>query len=347
MGKINRDSNIELLRVVLMIFIVLWHFLVHGMKLMHQEGYDDIANIDQLPYIIVMGLICYHVNCFVFISGYYGINLKRDRVVSFITQIIFYCFASYLLVVMLFPERNVSFRLIHILFPISTDQYWFFSDYFWLILLSPLLNAGIENISKKKYILILFLLGLVEVSGIRYLAHAGSMRFSLFVFLYLLGRFMNRYQLKINKGIYPLLIWCMSLVSILLVLLFYFYRGTLGAGNVQYILTYVSPLVIIASYSFFFVFKNIKIAYTKTINYLAGGVLGVYLLTENEWTRFYNDCIIDILGTNIFVLLLLAFVIVLSISFFEQIRKKMFVPINNFILALISSFEKRIASDKD
>ncbi len=67
-GK-TRASNFELLRLVCMFYIVLHHFIVHGLK---SAGYwGEAINIYS---VISNSFIIVGVNCFVLISGYFGIQ---------------------------------------------------------------------------------------------------------------------------------------------------------------------------------------------------------------------------------------------------------------------------------
>lgn len=68
----NRQTNIELLRLLLMFMILMHHFLVHGL---HTAGFSEDYDAELLataldPFFFV------GVNCFVMISVFFGIKLK-------------------------------------------------------------------------------------------------------------------------------------------------------------------------------------------------------------------------------------------------------------------------------
>lgn len=71
--KAKRNSSIELLRYLLMFFIVIWHSLVHGIGLTNIGGIPDFG-IHYLPSLILCSIACVSVDCFMFISGYFGIR---------------------------------------------------------------------------------------------------------------------------------------------------------------------------------------------------------------------------------------------------------------------------------
>ena len=62
-----RQSNLELLRIVAMFFIVVGHVFWHGF---HQEASLHVP---------VRSVVIIGVNLFVLISGYFGINLRFKK----------------------------------------------------------------------------------------------------------------------------------------------------------------------------------------------------------------------------------------------------------------------------
>ena len=71
----ERDSNIELLRIICMLFILIHHFIIHSLvpDLFVRDGN---INAYRVACIIVNGVVYVGVNCFILISGYYGIKFK-------------------------------------------------------------------------------------------------------------------------------------------------------------------------------------------------------------------------------------------------------------------------------
>jgi len=326
----NRDTNIELLRLVLMSFIVLWHFLVHGMGLLSDNAYCNGGDIP-MTHIIVMALICYHVDCFVFISGYYGVSLSLKKIIFLLTQVIFYSVCTYFTAKYLFGQP-LSIDFWKLFFPISTDMYWFFTDYFWLILLCPFLNEC-ERVGKSRMMFIIILLFIVYIGGVRYVLDMINLRFCLFVFLYLLGRYLRKYPFG-NRTFY-IWLWFLSIFLLIIAVFLYFSRGILGAGNVNHLLTNVNPIVISAAVSFFYIFQGFRIKSVKLINWFASGCFAVYLMTDGPFMPFYNKVVLSIFGTNVAVLICISVIIVLTISMVENMRNKVFSPINNLCLRTI------------
>ena len=66
-NNLGRDSNIELLRLVCMLFILLHHFIVHG---------SEFVTAPSVWLTIMNSFLVIAVDCFVLISGYFGIKAK-------------------------------------------------------------------------------------------------------------------------------------------------------------------------------------------------------------------------------------------------------------------------------
>ena len=83
----QRALNIELLRIVCMLFIVIGH--VGG-----RAGVDFLYGLNLMPH---------HVNCFVLISGYFLISakFKFERILRVFIEICFYTFTITLLCIVL------------------------------------------------------------------------------------------------------------------------------------------------------------------------------------------------------------------------------------------------------
>lgn len=76
----KRNSNIELLRFVLMFTICILHLLVHGVGI--KESGASVGNVD----LLLCALSLPAVNCFMLISGYYGIRFSVNKALTLILQ---------------------------------------------------------------------------------------------------------------------------------------------------------------------------------------------------------------------------------------------------------------------
>lgn len=172
----KRWQSIELLRIVLMTLIVFGHILGHGLGDTTVELGERTVSLSPLYF--------YHVDAFVFISGYFGIHLKWKKFLLLISKMFVYSFVAICLAVLLKPELMMSMSdIIHNVYPISACGWWFMSEYLFLMLLSPIINAGMERLDKRQATI---LVGILYLSWFR-------CTYVLLLFIYILGRYFRKY----------------------------------------------------------------------------------------------------------------------------------------------------------
>ncbi|MBR6286516.1 MAG: acyltransferase [Bacteroidaceae bacterium] len=320
-----RNTNVELLRFILMVMIVFWHFMRHGFP-MYFSG-DDTGNyqFSFLEY-SVLAFLCCHVNCFVFISGYYGISINRKKIISFLTMTTFYGVFTYGLKVVLDNQFTIG-EVVKSILPISSEGWWFFSYYFVLMLLSPFLNEGIERLSKRKIQYILFVLFIFSVSGFGFVLGKWNQAF-LFIFMYILGAYFRKYPIRFVTN-NPLLIYAGSVLLIICGIgLYEMFPVCFKAIS---LIMYGNPLCITAAVGLFFCFNRMNVGVNVTLNTLASGVFAAYLMTDWFLRYYFNYYPVKITGGNLFLLVAFAIVLVAAISAFEQLRKHLMQPLDNML----------------
>lgn len=279
----QRNSNIELLRVLLMIAICLWHTFVHGLSYKNMWA-------GTLPSIGEMSLMCMTVpavNCFMLISGYFGMKLSLRKFLSFSIQasLIFWLVVG-LRYCGLFEgdELNAAYIRTH-LFPIITKVWWFLTEYVTILVLSPIINKGILWLNKKEFFAILLFMLLLNGLGL-YIAkeNSGSNLLGLLT-IYLLGRYLNRYALKVSvrDSILIFVISTMVLVGMESYLLY------IGKGMYCWeLLYYCNPVILLQAAALFFIFLGIPPHYSSTINWMGSHCFAIYLITEKTEYFFYR-----------------------------------------------------------
>ena len=93
--KMQRESNIELLRIIVMLFILMHHLIVHALCPSVLSGKVELS-AEYATYSIMEGFFYVGVNVFLLISGYFGIRLRARRIWSLYLQLAFYCIIAYL-----------------------------------------------------------------------------------------------------------------------------------------------------------------------------------------------------------------------------------------------------------
>lgn len=157
--KTTRKSNFELLRIVSMFFIVLYHTIIHGHVIENSTnpGLTMISNL--LLFICIV-----HVNSYVLVSGYFQSKstCKQSKVWSLINANWFY---RVIIVIILTSVGAISLSKVQNLKQIFvidiTDSYWFIKMYLALYLFSPFLNKLIDQLTKNEYNKLLIILTVI------------------------------------------------------------------------------------------------------------------------------------------------------------------------------------------
>ena len=141
---IERDSNIELLRIVCMIMIL----NLHAFFIPASLTWNTLSLANVITIFSESLSIC-AVNTFILISGYYSIKWKWRGFFSLIFQVYFFIFLIYgLLLVCDVVEFNWGdfFQKSNCI----RYSYWFVTSYVVLYVLSPLLNTFVDNSTRKQ-----------------------------------------------------------------------------------------------------------------------------------------------------------------------------------------------------
>lgn len=98
---------------------------------------------------------CCAVNCYALISGYVSVKNKnsQNRICKYLSmwvQVFFYS-VGITLIAFLFNHESIGIRaLLESLFPVATNQYWYFACYTALFFLMPWLNRFIQIVDKRE-----------------------------------------------------------------------------------------------------------------------------------------------------------------------------------------------------
>lgn len=231
--------------------------------------------------------------CFMFISGYYGLNFRVKKAVNLEMWLIIACFLVCLLKILMDFHLGIR-EVITSLIPISSFKWWFMTYYVLVMFISPIINKGFESESKKMVSIILLTLIIYQLlSFVRLIPNGGSNFLGLLT-VYLIGRYCNVYKFDVSSN-----------KALLLFVLFYVLQlsGMLLCGHyMQKILfrtlNYNTPFILMMSISLFYIFKGMTPRYSKIMNYCIQPVLFIYLITEGLGGRYYR-LIRDIIDNNI------------------------------------------------
>ncbi len=308
--KKSRESNIELLRILAIIMIILHHITIHcvnvqlGDKSLHKVGelfnnftfYKKLLLSQTFMPIGKIGNII-----FILITGYFLIDRPINILKQFkklISQLLFIVpilvIASYIY----FKFKSPSFTGL-INFYLFNSDYWFIGFYMGIILVAHLfLNNFLHKLDKKQYSI--FLIVMFSIISIDYLrntiAGISSNLVTLFagVFIYSFGGFIKIYNpFKNIRTIHFISIIILSFIAIWIS----FYINTINNINnakAHNSIEFYQSLNALGEYSIFCIliatglfelFKRIKIPNNKVINYVASSTFMIYLVHDNNFIR--------------------------------------------------------------
>lgn len=334
-ARAPRSSNIELLRIVAMLFIMFLHLNREN------AGLPSITIIEEQPIYAVLWSWLRMINLtgvdvFILISGYFAIRPRVNSVISLFFQGIFYSVGMYAFWVL---TKQADFSLGELSMHLKPMKvYWFFGSYVWLVLLAPVLNRYVESATKREFGLFLVVYYFFACGMEWWMSASSELQrgYSVLAFigLYLLARYVRlhggrwcelapRYDLLIFLG--------STALSALLALVLFWGMGRPLVGDdalVDRLVSYTSPLCIVASLSLLLFFSKIKLGYVRWINWLAASSFSVYLLHEEYVTRDHYGALANYIGDHyakpVSLLLLMALVlgVYLATTLIDQVRKQ-------------------------
>lgn len=274
----KRDSNIELLRIVSMVLVLITHACYVSLGPPTQA--DITASYSSsIMRSLSESLSDVGVNTFILISGWFGIRSRLSRFVEFIFQIYFLEVLLYAMMKVLGLTGTIGIDGWIELFFFRYGTYWFIKAYIMLYIFAPLLNAFVENCSRKQ--LQFFLISFYVVQTI-YGFYINIGWFSngyspmSFMGLYLLARYMRLYPswfAKFDKSVDITLYFLVSLITALCSLSMTYFFGKVGTVLFQN----SCPLMIISSVYFFLYFTKISFQ-NNYVNWVSASCFAAYLV---------------------------------------------------------------------
>ena len=290
----TRESNMELLRIVAMLLIMLIHA---SNRALPTPDAETIASQPSSAFLLLLtrSFSIVGVDVFVMLSGWFGIRPRWSRLGELLFQVVFFsllCLGGYYAFFGQLPcPAGLCAKTIVLLDP---DSYWFIKCYLALYLFAPVLNAFVESASKQQFATVLLtLFGFQFAFGwvfeaTSWLCAGYSLPF--FMCLYLLARYMRLHQPKFAQfskrtdlGIY------LATVVVVTITVF-FMRRYFNLGGVLYF--YNSPTTILAATYLLLFFSKLSLR-SRLTNWIAASALAVYLTHSNNWLGLYYDSTIQ------------------------------------------------------
>ena len=354
--KKQRNSSIELLRIIAMLFIVLSHLCVHNGIAMSEMPISVNKIFVQWGTLGNLG-----VDIFVIISGYFisTKDFSRKRLIDLLTQVWFYSILLAVVCIFAFHVTVGTKDIIKVVLPTIFAEYWFFTAYIVLLLISPFINILIKNLERASFAKLLFILvGLWVVipTFTKQSMYGGEL--AQFVLLYLIGAYFRKYpdncfsKRKVRSWC-TALCWALLLLSVICVDLLSSKLG--GALNAYrgYFFSRHSLLIVGIAVGMFAIAVYRKPFTSKLINTVSSCVFGVYLIHDNPlvrkiiWTRIFP--ISQIYDSSLFILYAAGIVITVFLvcAAVEFVRSKtVAMPISNAVDRVVRWAERKLLKGK-
>lgn len=355
----KRDYNVDLFRVIATIFVVILHVLGQG-------GILAKASPDGATYWIgwLLEILAYcAVNCFVLISGYVMVNktTKLKNIIGLWFQVLFYSILISGLLFIFVPETRSIKNFAVAFLPVLGRQWWYVSSYFALFFAIPILNAAINNISKKTFekFLLIILVGVCiadcAVPKDPFAINSGYSAIWL-ILLYFFGAYIRKYDLK-DKVTAPKSALAFAILIILTFLskicIHFATQKIFGEAKLDNMfVSYISVTIVLAAVSLFLFCLNAKISnfLQKTVRFFSPATFGVYLIHDHPVVSQYilKDAFAGFANQSFAIMplsvLAVTLAIFLSCSVIDLIRIRIFklIRINRLCEMIDDQITKRL-----
>lgn len=265
----NRNSNIEVLRIVAMSTIVLSHFMGHAIHL---------TDTNHSLYQIINPFLSCGVNIFFLISGYFQIKFSFKSLLKFIWMVMFFRIVNLIFLYCITQGVTMMDMVKSILFPVSSSSYWFLKVYMGLIIISPIICAGFKSISERTLLNVSIVFSVFTFYSCfigKNMINPTGFTLIQGLFCYTLGQIIYRKQSFINK--IPTFVSLIGAFVVLVLTVLIYKYFNFGA-----ITNYNSPFCVFASILLFIGFLRFKFS-NKYVNSIAGASVGVYMLQDGDF----------------------------------------------------------------
>ena len=341
----QRDSNLELLRMLAMLMIVAHHFSCHSnMPIWSPFAGSNFFSFVWAQWLLLGGKI--GVDVFVMISGYFLIT-KCGHLRSLLKLLLttaFYGAGIYL--IFTFGKDNFSFEALYQ--NAMPSSYWFIACYVSLYLISPFLRKGLVTLSRGQY-LTLCIVSFLSLTSTQYIPGCDYFKGPLcaFIVCFMIAGFVRLY---IKDEAYNSKCIFIVLLALVVSLLLWTVHCDLS-GHPDQFFRYADIWqwhTVLISLCLLLLFRKLHIGHIAFINKCGGGMLGVYLLHDNNYIRpwLWNHAVhvAKHLDTLLFPLWSIWVILAVFITccMIEILKQSFIDPLINFILKPFTKLDDKL-----
>ena len=283
----QRNSNIELFRIVMMLLIVAHHYVVNS---------GLMETIAQAPFCFKSAVLLVFgawgkvgINGFVLITGFYMCKsrITAKKYLKLLAEIEFYKLLIYIVFLVFGVERFGFGGLLRAILPVRVVSYEFVDCFLVFYLFIPFANLLVASMDQKRHLLLLVLLfGVYTCIGS--IPHFTVVTFNYmtwFAVIYFLGAYLRLYTSGERK--YAGLKFFLSVLAAgtsVVGLAILKAKVNLSIARYFFVNDSNKILAVIPAYYGFRFFSNLKLGYRKTVNTIASATFGVLLIHANNDT---------------------------------------------------------------
>ena len=297
-NQATRNNGLDLLKVLMMFCIVLFHFHDHGAVRITSD-LPLTLNWCVLAGASIFGAIG---NCvFMFITGYFLCDkpFRVRRLTLLWGQVFFYSVLCRIITVSTGIDTLNIGTLVKTIFPVIYERYWYFSAYVVVLIASPLLNLVIRQLSRKKHFwlcivfLVLFSVIPTFAKGSWLGGQIGNENFlKIFITLYIVAAYIRFYGISIINKHQTYLFISLGMMSAEIVSIFML-RFASRLLNYDFYLFYFTwgmdkIHIIIASIAIFMWFKGLNLRNNKILTSISAATFSIYLLHVGSWKYLFG-----------------------------------------------------------
>lgn len=283
----QRNSNLELYRIIVMLLIVAHHSVWHSgvMELMAKNP----LTVKSIFYYILGMWGKTGIDCFVLITGYFMCKsaITVRKYLKLLLEVIFYNIIIYSVFVIA-NEQSFSFvELFFSIVPIQSVGTLFVPCFLLFYLFIPFLTILVSHLNKVQHVrLIALCLFIYTILATLPHFQVTMNHITWYSILFFIASYIRKYGLfphlsTSRWGVITLMSFLLSIISVISIV---YLDNKLGKHTLPY--KFVSPsgiCAVLTSVSSFMYFKNINISNRRYINTIAAGTFGVLLIHDNSF----------------------------------------------------------------
>lgn len=302
MSEKRRMANLELLRCVAMMMVIVLHYLGKGGLLTDLTDGPESLDSTGIAAWLLEAFCIVAVNVYMLISGYFlcTSSVKLSRLLQLLIQVWLYSVTFGILgaATGVIAETSVDTHyFLTLIFPVSMEHYWFVTAYIFLYLLLPFVGTAVKRMTKQQMQLVVALLLftfciLKSILPLRLETDRKGYDCLWYICVFVTAAYVRRFGVpflkKQGRAVCLYVVCCLLSFTGTMALRFLYIRtGSLGrmtgmCMEYNHILPFLASLGLFAA----FAGMEIKGKITYVINAVAPYTLGVYLLHENLGLRY-------------------------------------------------------------